>query len=617
MSKIIGIDLGTTNCVLAVMEGRKPVIIPNAEGERLTPTVVALDPRTGQFLLGTAAKRQAVSNPENTVSSVKRFVGRRFDDPEVQHDVRLSPYHTRAASDGGVSVRMGEVWYSPPDILAMTLRKLKGDAEKYLGTPVAHAVVTVPTYFDEVQRRAIKKAATIAGLEALRIVSEAIAASLAYGLDKTEDQTIAVYHLGGGTFDISILYIGDGVFEVKSTNGDTWLGGDDFDQDVINWMAEDFRTEHGIDLRNDPIALERLKEAAENAKIELSSTLQTEMNLPFITADASGPKHLNASLSRAMLEELTDHLVEKSIGPCRQALNDAGLSVSDINEVILVGQQTRMPAVRERVSEFFGREPRRNIDPAEAVATGAALQAGVLGGQVDDVLLLDVTPLTLSIETQDGTATPLIQRNTTIPTRKSDIFTTSADMQTQIRIAVFQGERSMASDNLWLGTFVLDGIPPAPRGVAQIQVTFDIDADGILYVSAKDKATGREKRVTIIAPERVPPGRPQTPRAGEAGIRVDADIGAVDVGHRLLEERSAPTRRKAALRRPEEKDSWGYKEIVILAAAGAIVGVIILTWAAPFAEHAPVLGAVVGGALGTVLALLHMRKSARRSLDKR
>jgi molecular chaperone DnaK len=499
MSKIIGIDLGTTNSVVAVMEGGEPTVIPTSEGSRLCPSVVAVNPKTGERMVGQVAKRQAITNPDNTIYSIKRFMGRKYTDNVVQHDIELMSYKISEAPNGDVRVVMGDKEYSPPEISAMILQKLKKDAESYLGEPVTQAVITVPAYFNDSQRQATKDAGRIAGLEVLRIINEPTASALAYGLDKKADEKVAVYDLGGGTFDISILDIGEGVFEVVSTNGDTHLGGDDFDQRIIDWIAEEFKRDQGIDLRQDKMALQRLKEAAEKAKIELSSVLQTEVNLPFITADASGPKHLTMTLSRSKLEQLTGDLIERSIGPCRQALEDAKLQPSDVDEVVLVGGQTRMPAVQEAVRKFFGREPHKGVNPDEVVAIGAAIQAGVLGGEVQDVLLLDVTPLTLGIETLGGVATPLIERNTTIPTRKSQIFSTAADGQTSVEIHVVQGERPMAHDNKSLGRFILDGIPPAPRGVPQIEVTFDIDADGILHVSAQDKATGREQKITITA----------------------------------------------------------------------------------------------------------------------
>ena len=498
MAKIIGIDLGTTNSVAAVMEGGEPTVIPSAEGNRLFPSIVAVNPKTGERLVGQVAKRQAVINPQNTVYSVKRFMGRKFDDPVVKRALQFIPYEVKKAPNGDVRVVMNERDYSPPEVSAMILQKIKQDAEAYLGQTITQAVITVPAYFNDSQRQATKDAGKIAGLEVLRIVNEPTASSLAYGLGNDKDEMIAVYDLGGGTFDISILEVGDGVFEVKSTNGDTFLGGDDFDQKIINWAAEQFKMDQGIDLRTDKQALQRLREAAEKAKIELSTTMQSELNLPYITADASGPKHLNLNLTRAKLEQLTDDLVQRSIEPCRQALKDAGLSKNDITQVVLVGGMTRMPAVQEAVKAFFGREPHKGVNPDEVVGLGAAIQAGVLGGDVKDVLLLDVTPLTLGIETLGGVATPLIERNTTIPTKKSQVFSTAADGQTQVEVHVVQGERKMSADNKSLGRFILDGIPPAPRGIPQIEVTFDINADGILNVSAKDKATSREQAMQII-----------------------------------------------------------------------------------------------------------------------
>jgi molecular chaperone DnaK len=499
MAKIVGIDLGTTNSVCAIMEGGEPTIIPSSEGGRLFPSVVAVNPKTSERMVGQVARRQAVTNPDNTIYSIKRMMGRKYNDPEVVKARQVLPYKIIEQPNGDAWVEMGGKSYSPPEISAMILQKVKQDAEAYLGEPVSEAVITVPAYFNDSQRQATKDAGKIAGLNVLRIINEPTASSLAYGLGKGVDQKIAVYDLGGGTFDISILDVGDEVFEVLSTNGDTYLGGDDFDQRVINWVADEFRKEQGIDLRQDRMALQRLKEAAEKAKIELSTTLQTEINLPFITADASGPKHLQMTLSRARLEQLVDDLIQKSIGPCRQALKDAKLTQADIGEVILVGGMTRMPAVQEAVRSFFDKEPHKGVNPDEVVALGAAIQAGVLTGEVKDVLLLDVTPLTLSIETLGHVATPLIERNTTIPTKKSQIFSTAADGQTSVEIHVLQGERPMAADNKSLGRFILDGIPPAPRGIPQIEVTFDIDADGILHVSAQDKATGRAQSITITA----------------------------------------------------------------------------------------------------------------------
>jgi molecular chaperone DnaK len=499
MAKIIGIDLGTTNSVVAVMEGGEPVVISNAEGNRLTPSVVAMN-KSGERLVGQVAKRQAVSNPENTVFSVKRFMGRKLSDPLVQRDKDLVPYKMAAAANGDVRVLLSGQEHAPQEISAMVLQKIKADAEAYLGEPVVQVVITVPAYFNDSQRQATKDAGKIAGLDVLRIINEPTASALAYGLDKQgKDQTIVVYDLGGGTFDISILELGDGVFEVKATNGDTHLGGDDFDQRIIEWLATEFKRETSIDLRTDRTALQRLKEAGEKAKMELSTVIQTEVNLPFITADASGPRHLNINLSRAKLEQLTGDLIDRTIAPVKQALSDAGLRPNDIDEIIMVGGQTRMPAVQEAVRRFFNKELHKGVNPDEVVAIGAAVQAGVLAGDVKDVLLLDVTPLTLGIETLGGVMTPLIERNTTIPTRKSQVFSTASDGQASVEVHVLQGERAEARLNKSLNKFVLDGIPSAPRGVPQVEVTFDIDANGILNVSATDKATGKAQHITITA----------------------------------------------------------------------------------------------------------------------
>ena len=499
MGKIIGIDLGTTNSVAAVMMGGEPVVIPSAEGERLVPSVVAVN-KNGERLVGRVARNQAIINPENTIFSIKRFMGRRADDAEVQRAKAHVPYQINKAPNGDLRVLMGGKDYTAPEISAMILGKIKRDAEAYLGEPVTQAVITVPAYFNDTQRNATKDAGKIAGLEVLRIINEPTASSLAYGLDKKDkNETIAVYDLGGGTFDISILEVGEGVFQVKSTSGDTFLGGDDFDQRIIDWLADEFKRENGINLREDRQALQRLKEAAERAKIELSTTMQAEINLPYITADASGPKHLVTTLTRSKLEQLTGELIQRSMKPVQQALNDASLKPSDIDEVVMVGGMTRMPAVQESVRKFFDKEPHKGVNPDEVVAIGAAIQAGVLGGEVKDILLLDVTPLSLSIETLGGIATPLIKRNTTIPTRESQVFSTASDSQTQVEIHVLQGERPMAGDNKSLGKFTLDGIPAAPRGVPQIEVIFDINANGILEVTAKDKATGRQQNITITA----------------------------------------------------------------------------------------------------------------------
>lgn len=498
MAKVIGIDLGTTNSVVAIIEAGDPTVLENSEGARLTPSIVALT-KSGERLVGQVAKRQAVTNPENTIFSVKRLMGRRYDDAEVQRTIKSVPYKVTRAANGDARVSMAGREYSPPEVSAMILQKLKADAEARLGEPVTQAVITVPAYFNDTQRQATKDAGRIAGLEVLRIINEPTAASLAYGLDKKSDQTIAVYDLGGGTFDISILQLGEGVFEVKSTNGDTHLGGDDFDQLIMDWIADEFRREQGIDLRNDRMALQRLKEAAERAKVELSSAMETEINLPFITADASGPKHLIMKLTRAKLEQLVGKLIERTRGPVLKALEDAELRPSDVDEVVLVGGQTRMPAVVDMVRKLFGKEPHKGVNPDEVVAIGAAIQAGVLQGDVKDVLLLDVTPLSLGVETLGGVMTRLIERNTTIPVRKSEVFSTAEDNQPAVEIHVLQGERELARDNKSLGHFKLEGIAPAPRGIPQVEVIFDIDANGILNVTARDKATGREQRITITA----------------------------------------------------------------------------------------------------------------------
>ena len=498
MARVIGIDLGTTNSVTAILDAGEPTVLENAEGSRLTPSVVAVNPKTGERLVGQIARRQAITNPENTIFSIKRFMGRKFDDPEVQRALKVVPYKVTRASNGDVQVVMAGKTYSPPEVSAMILQKLKADAEAKLGEKITQAVITVPAYFNDSQRQATKDAGKIAGLEVLRIINEPTAASLAYGLDKQgKEELIAVYDLGGGTFDISILSVGEGVLEVKATNGDTFLGGDDFDQRIIDWIVDEFKKDQGIDLRQDRMALQRLKEAGEKAKIELSSTQSTEINLPFITADASGPKHLSLPLSRAKLEQLVGDLIQRTKGPVQQALKDAGVSPSDINEVVLVGGQTRMPAVQDMVKQVFGKEPHKGVNPDEVVAIGAAIQAGVLKGEVKDILLLDVTPLSLGVETQGGVMTVLIPRNTTIPTSKTETFSTAADAQTSVEVHVLQGERPLASENKSLGRFMLDGILPAPRGAPQIDVTFDIDANGILHVTAKDKATGKEQRVVI------------------------------------------------------------------------------------------------------------------------
>jgi molecular chaperone DnaK len=499
MAKVIGIDLGTTNSAMAILEAGQPTVLENAEGSRITPSVVAIDPKTGQRLVGTIARRQAVTNPENTIFSIKRFMGRKFDDPIVQETIKRVPYRVTKASNGDVRVLMGGKEYSPPEISAMILQKMRGDAEAKLGDTVKQAVITVPAYFNDAQRQATKDAGQIAGLEVLRIVNEPTAASLAYGLDKAgRDEEIAVYDLGGGTFDISLLRVGEGVIEVLATNGDTFLGGDDFDRAIMDWVIAEFKKDQGIDLSADRVALQRIREAAEKAKIELSSTQSTEINLPFISANASGPIHLQMTLTRSKLEQLTDPLIKRTQEPVQKALEDAKLKASDVEEVVLVGGQTRMPAVQSLVKKLFnGKEPHKGVNPDEVVAAGAAVQAGVLQGDVKDVLLLDVTPLSLGVETKGGVMTVLIPRNTTIPARRSEVFSTAEDGQTQVEIHVVQGERPLASENKSLGRFILDGIPPAPRGTPQIEVTFDIDANGILNVSAKEQSSGKEQRVVI------------------------------------------------------------------------------------------------------------------------
>ena len=498
MAKIIGIDLGTTNSVAAVMQGGEPIVIPSAEGERLVPSVVAMN-KNNERLVGRVARNQAITNPQNTIFSVKRFMGRKADDAEVERTKKRVPYAVKEAPNGDVRVELGGKDYSAPEVSAMILAKIKADAEAYLGETITQAVITVPAYFNDAQRNATKDAGKIAGLEVLRIINEPTASSLAYGLDKKKNEVICVYDLGGGTFDVSVLDVGDGVFQVRSTSGDTFLGGDDFDLRIMDYLIAEFKKDNGIDLNNDRQALQRLKEASEKAKIELSTVMQTEINLPYLTADASGPKHLVMTMTRAKLEQITADLVDRTIAPVKQALADAGLKAGDIHEVVLVGGMTRMPAIQDRVRAFFGKDPHKGVNPDEVVAIGAAIQAGVLGGEVKDILLLDVTPLTLAIETLGGVATAQIERNTTIPTRRSQIFSTAADSQTQVEIHVLQGERPMAADNKSLGKFILDGIPPAPRGVPQIEVTFDVDANGILKVSAQDKATGKSQHITITA----------------------------------------------------------------------------------------------------------------------
>jgi molecular chaperone DnaK len=498
MAKIIGIDLGTTNSVAAVMQGGEPIVIPSAEGERLVPSVVAMN-KNNERLVGRVARNQAITNPTNTIFSVKRFMGRKADDAEVERTKKRVPYAVKEAENGDVRVELGGKDYSAPEVSAMILAKIKADAEAYLGETITQAVITVPAYFNDAQRNATKDAGKIAGLEVLRIINEPTASSLAYGLDKKKNEVICVYDLGGGTFDVSILDVGDGVFQVRATSGDTFLGGDDFDLRIMDYLIAEFKKDNGIDLHNDRQALQRLKEASEKAKIELSTVMQTEINLPYLTADASGPKHLVMTLTRAKFEQLVADLVDRTIAPVKQALADATLNAGDINEIVLVGGMTRMPAIQDRVRAFFGKDPHKGVNPDEVVAIGAAIQGGVLGGEVKDILLLDVTPLTLAIETLGGVATAQIERNTTIPTRRSQVFSTAADSQTQVEIHVLQGERPMANDNKSLGKFILDGIPPSPRGVPQIEVAFDVDANGILKVSAQDKATGKSQHITITA----------------------------------------------------------------------------------------------------------------------
>ena len=547
MAKVLGIDLGTTNSVAAVMEAGEPVVIENAEGGRLTPSVVALNAKSGERYVGQVAKRQAVTNPENTLFSVKRLMGRKFEDREVQNALPKLPYQIVKGANGDAQVNMGGESYGPPQISSFVLQKIKQDAEAKLGEKISQAVITVPAYFNDSQRQATKDAGTIAGLEVLRIINEPTASSLAYGLDKTkEDASIAVFDLGGGTFDITILQMGDGVFEVKSTNGDTYLGGDDFDQAILDWLISEFRRETGIDLANDRMALQRLRDAAERAKVELSSVMETEINLPFITADASGPQHLVKSISRARLEQLVSNLIDRTEGPCRQALADSGLNTGGIDEVIVVGGMTRMPAVQEKVKQVFGKEPNRNVNPDEAVAMGAAIQAGVLAGEVGDIVLLDVTPLTLGLETLGGVMTTLISRNTTIPTKKNEMFTTAADSQTTVDIHVLQGERSMANDNKSIGRFMLDGVLPAPRGTPQIEVNFDIDANGILSVSAQDRGTGKEQKIVI--------------QSGSGMEKSDIDR-MVDEARRFEEE---DQRRRAEVETRNQADSLVYQSEKLL-----------------------------------------------------
>ncbi len=541
MPKVIGIDLGTTNSCTSVIEAGEPVVVENAEGGRITPSVVAVNPRSGEMYAGQVAKRQAVTNPENTIFSVKRLMGRKYDDPEIQRAMKVLPYKIVKAANGDAHVEMGGKVYAPPQISALILQKIKQDAEAKLGEKITQAVITTPAYFNDTQRQATKDAGQIAGLEVLRIINEPTASSLAYGMDKqNKDATLAVFDLGGGTFDVTILQMGDGVFEVKSTNGDTFLGGDDFDQRVISWLVQEFRQETGIDLTQDRMALQRLKDAAEKAKIELSTVMETEINLPFITADASGPKHLVMTMSRSKLEQLVGDLIAQTEGPCRQALTDAEISIDQIDEVILVGGMSRMPAIQQHVKKTFGKEPNRNVNPDEAVALGAAVQAGVLVGDVHDILLLDVTPLTLGLETLGGVLTPLIQRNSTIPTSKTETFTTAADSQTSVEIHVLQGERQMATDSKSIGRFFLDGILPAPRGVPQVEVTFDIDANGILSVSAKDKATGKAQKI-VIQPS--------------SGLAKEEIAKMVDEAQRFAEE---DTRKRAEVETRNQADSLVY-----------------------------------------------------------
>jgi molecular chaperone DnaK len=548
MGRILGIDLGTTNSVCAVLEGGTPKIIPSSEGGRLFPSVVAVNPQTGERMVGRVARRQAVLNPDHTISSIKRLMGRKYSDPEVRKASQTLPYRIERGPNDDAWVVMGDRRYPPPQISAMILQKIKDDAQAYLGEAVTGAVLTVPAYFHDSQRQATKEAGRLAGLDVFRIISEPTAASLAYGLDRGTEQAVAIYHLGGGTFDISILNVGDNVFEVRSTSGDTFLGGDDFDQRVMNWVADQFQREHRIDLRRDRQALQRLIEAVEKAKVELSTARQTEINLPFITADTSGPKHLQMPFTRARLEQLVKDLITRSLDPCKQAMRDARLDKQDIDEVVLAGGMTRMPAIQEAVHGFFAREPYKGVNPDEVVALGAAIQAGVLAGEVKNVLVLDVTPLTLGVETLGGVATPLIERNTTIPTRKRQVFSTAEDGQTQVEIHVLQGERPMAADNVSLGKFILDGIPAAPRGVPEIEVTFDIDGDGTLRVSARDLATGRDREISV-APSAHPPAEaePYVPSSGALQSETGAPPGSVEVEPDLPpkgeETRPAPAER--------------------------------------------------------------------------